>query len=366
MLAQKFITFLKYFLLSFPAIFLLAGIYGIYRKAKDYVIGKLEYSRTFSESEVVEGECVIITEVISNPTFIPMFFIDVLSYIHSDLKIDGRVADETEGMQEVISRFHMLPFSRTTRRHKVVCTHRGFYSMNTAAVINKARTWEFNKVFKFNEELYVFPKQTAYPYTRRSLNMSQGTSISANKAVLDPFSMIGIRNYNFGDPFNRINFKATARCSHLGIRGIKVNDLDACSDRIIMLFINFQSPKDYNNADAFSQRMEYALSVASEIVGDAERNGYKIGFAANCQSSSGENHVWFPITSGQNQTREISREIAKINVRCTCSFYTLLRNEIKSDLSMTEVIIITPCIDDDLDKGASFLKKRNSVEVIQV
>ncbi|MBQ7715437.1 MAG: DUF58 domain-containing protein [Clostridia bacterium] len=337
---------------------------ALYRKVKTFVIGRLEYTREFSEEEVVEGERVVITEVIYNPTPLPMFFIDIISYINGELQLENM--EPCEGMQEVISRFHLLPFTKITRRHRAVCTKRGCYRMTSASVMAGRKTWEYDKTFSFLAELFVLPRPIPHPFTSRSFNLVQGAASSPNKIVLDPFSVIGIRDFAPGDPFNMINFKATARCSYNGARGIKVNELDSCSDRIIMIYLNFQTPKDYDGAEGFERKMEYALSLCANIIEEASRDGHRVGFGANCPHSDGGNRILFPISSGSLHAKEIVREISRIPIRCSSSFFSLLDGGIKNDIARTEVIVITPCIDENIEKGTALLRRRNAVTVIQV
>lgn len=98
----------------------------LYRKLKFRYIEKLVYDRSFSSESVYAGGTVYLTETIYNPTLFPLLFIDVQEYIFGGLWLDGnRPEGSKTDVQEVISRFHLMPFMKIKRRHEVYCEKRG-------------------------------------------------------------------------------------------------------------------------------------------------------------------------------------------------------------------------------------------------
>jgi|GEM_PF-2186104 len=241
------------FLISALSAVVVATVLGaFFQHLRRSVLGRLKYTREFSETDVVEGAEIYIVETIFNPTIIPIPFVDIASYIDGRLQIDGY--PHNDGMQMVVSRFHLLPFSRTTRRHRIKCAHRGHYTMKSAAVLHKKKMIEYEESFTFDSELFVFPKAVKYLLSTSAINRVQGSETSANKYLLDPFSVVGIRDLAPGDPFNSINFKATARSAYQGVNCIKVNRLDPASDRTFMIYMNFSVPAGEEERLAYEKK----------------------------------------------------------------------------------------------------------------
>ena len=353
-----------FFVALLPAAVLIIGVFALAHKIKMSMIGKLKYSREFSEHDVSEGDEIEIIETIYNPTFIPFFFLDIASYIDGKLLIEGH--SKSEGMQLVVSRFHLLPFMKLTRRYSVKCLHRGLYRMESAAVLQKKDTLEYSRSFNVDSEVYVYPAAHPYAYSMNSLNFIHGTDPSKNKYVTDPFSVVGIRDYAFGDPFNTINFKATAKSAYQGNSCIKINRFEHNSDRIIMIYLNFQHTGEYAKTDRYEKTMERAISVCAGLVAEATENGHRVGFAANCRAYNGDNKIAFPISGGYQHAADILRSLASLRVDHASSFVSLIEAGMKSDVSMAEVFVVSPCTTESLDAAVGMLKMRNAVEVVSL
>ena len=353
-----------FFVAALPAAVIIIGLFAAAHKIKMRMISRLKYSREFSEHDVVEGDEIEIVETVYNPTLIPFFFLDIASYIDGNLYIEGH--SRSEEMQLVISRFHLLPFMKLTRHYKVKCLRRGHYRMESAAVLQKKATLEYSKSFAVDSEVYVYPVTLPYEYSMNTLCYVHGGELSRNRFVTDPFSIVGIRDYAFGDPFNTINFKASAKCAYQGTGCIKINRFEHNSDRLFMIYLNFQHTGEYAKTDAYEKRMEKAISACAKFVAEATDNGHRVGFAANCHSDSGENKIVFPILGGHYHSKDIMRSLASLRIDHASSFISLVETSMKNGLSMAEVFVISPCTDDHLEEAVGMLRRRNAVEVVML
>jgi hypothetical protein len=166
-----------------------------------------------------------------------------------------------------------------------------------------------------------------------------------------------------------INFKATAKSGFSGIQNIKVNKLDHCSDRIFMIYINFQAPPEISGipTEIYEGLMEQAFSFAASFVGKALQKGYRIGLSANCRLDSGEKFIAFPIVGGLHNIEEMLKKMAKAQIKCGISFSALLEKGARGDICNAEIFVITPYVDNHIDDGIAIFKKRNnSVTVIEL
>ncbi len=362
---MRFLIFLlTVFVYTIPVQILWWILYIVYYAVKVRLVERLEYERCFSEEGVFAGDVADVIETITNPTVLPVFFVDVESYIDPNLRIEGR--DTTDSMQLIISRFHIPPHSKITRRFKVKCAGRGYYTMNTAVVFTKSLTVERVKNFEFNAELYVYPAVSESLNTSHPAGVVFGESMSSRRIVYDPFSLSGVRDYAFGDPFNQINFKATARSIYGTGHGIKVNRYDYCSDRVFMIYMDLAHPERVHNTMEYQDMMESALSVTAAFAMDALSNGYKVGFAANCHMTDGRQSLNYPVHGGEHHITELLREMAMIRMREGASFMSVLDGGVKSNVSNAEIYILTAREDDSADESIEMLKRYNTVTVIRL
>jgi len=339
------------------ALFLL---YLLISKTRKWQISKLKYTREFNVSGVFEGEYVTLIETAYNPTFLPIFFLDIEAFIHSKLCIESvSPTESSEEMQYLVSRFHLMPFMKIKRSHRVRCMARGYYLPDTVSVFSFRREYILNAP----AELSVYPKLSDFSALPRPLNNLQGDAISKRRLLTDPFSLAGIRDYTSSDPFNLINFKATART---GFGHLKVNQRDYSSSRIFMIYINFQTDVNaFMTTERYERLMEKALSDAATIIQNALENGYHVGFAINCYMVNGDLYLRFPITAGAYTFEEMLKEMAKIRSRAGISFYSLTETDIDEDLNDAEVLVFTTYIDEVIDTQTQRLEQNgNSVSII--
>ena len=87
-----------------------------------------------------------------------------------------------------------------------------------------------------------FRKLLEHHQPSQPINYIYSSDISLRQVMLDPFSVSGIRDYTGSEPFNMINFKATAKACFRGFRVLRSTNTTAAPT--FMLYLNFQTPED--------------------------------------------------------------------------------------------------------------------------
>ncbi len=358
------VTLAVCFVYSLPFVigYLIFG--SVYYSVKARLVDSLVYSREFSRQDVFADDEIEIIETITNPSALPLFFVDVESYIHGSLRLEDR--ETTDGMQLIISRFHLPPHTKVTRRHKITCASRGYYTMTTSSVLTKGLFVEKMKHFDFKSELYVYPRLKEGIAYGEAMGRLLGDGVTSRRTVFDPFSVSGVRDYVFGDPMNSVNFKATARSFSHGMRGIKVNRYDYCTDRVFMIFLDFTQPPGTMSLTEHENRVETALSACASVICRGMKNGYKVGFAANCKMADGRQSFDFPILGGVCHMEELLRQMASIHVAEGASFASVLEAKNSTFLSGTEIYVLTSSKDEAVWDAVTKLKRNNSLTVIKI
>ena len=329
---------------------------------RDRLIAAVTYTREFSEEGVYEGETVIMTETVTNPSFLPVFFLDVESYFYNGMRPESIVFEPRKAMQYFASRFHLWPYMQIKRRHTILCTERGFYQLETVDVFYSKRV----RYITAPASLYVYPKVIPVEELPNPISSEQGDSITARRLLFDPFSVNGIRSYQFGDPFSAINFKATARSGILGIDGIRVNSRDYCSGRTVMVFLNYQLSGDKPiPGHIYEPMMERGLSHAAALIREAFYRGYRAGFACNATLLTGETHIHYPIEGGDAHLTDILKDMAKVRTVVGISFHAMLSEPLKSGLTETEIFLLTPELTEEAAELLDgYAARGNTVHVI--
>ncbi len=344
---------------------ILVILYIIYRFLKNKLIVNLTYTRHFSEKGSYEGEELQLIETIYNRSFLPFFFIDIEYYIYNELNYDNYEIDRSRNMQYTRSRFYIiLPFMQIRRKHSIKLLKRGYYALDTVTVIYSRR----ERRLSAPADVYVYPKLTGIDDLPIPSSSMQGDAFSRQWLIKDPFSVSGIREYRFGDPFNSINFKATARSGKMNIEGIRVNNRDFCSNRNFMIYLNFQTDTTVSMPyNIYEKLMERGLSYASALLREAFNFGYRAGFAANCLMLSGEKQIRFPMTQGAINYEEILCHMAQMRMSEGSSFASLLQNDVLGGLCDSEIFLLTTYMNETIDTVVNnFHRFGNNVTVIML
>ena len=184
-------------------------LYRVYISLRNKRLGRIEYSREFSEVGVYEGDEVELIETVRNTGAFPLLWVDIESYFYNELELEEYERDpaEKDKMQYLISRFNLWPYMQIRRRHKVICRKRGHYSLHVASIYSKTGPIAQDAP----AEIYVYPKALPLDMQDFAQGRLQGDYVSRRPLYSDPFSFAGIRDYRFGDQMSQINFKASAR-----------------------------------------------------------------------------------------------------------------------------------------------------------
>ncbi len=325
---------------------------------RDRLIARLIYSRRFGEEGVYEGEGTTLTEVIRNPSFLPVFFVDVEAYFYDGLRLTDQPADPRGTMQYARSRFHLLPFMQITRTHPVACTKRGDYRLETVDIFYRRRV----RYLAAPAGIFVYPKIVPVEGSQTPLSQAQGESVTAQRLLYDPFSVNGVRSYRFGDPLHSINFKATARSGRYGTEGIRVNSRDFCSDRTVFVCLNFQLAAGHSiPTPAYEQMMEGGLSYAAALLREAIYGGNRAGFAANCLLVSGEKGISIPTGSGEEHLKNALKQMARARCAFGLSFAGMLASCLREGVMGHEIYILTPELTEETDALLSRLALQGNV-----
>ena len=345
-------TALKVFSASAIIILLVIGAVKAVRAVRRWQIGKLRYERYFSDTGVFEGEDAYLYEKITNPTFLPLLLVDVEAYIYGELALHGYTGARDGDMQFFISRFNLPPKKTVVRKRRFNAKKRGVYELGSASVtVGREPVY-----FESHAKIYVYPRFVNIRTETMPRNMLVGDVRSARRILTDPFNISGIRDMAPGDPFNSINFKATART---GGQRIKVNERDFCSGRIFMVFLNLQQPQDAIPAKRFEVISENALSYSASLIKSALKRGYRAGFAANCGGEKGS-VITFPPSSGAGALEELLKEMAAARLyECNMSFSALL-SKLLPEIRDADVFIITPSLLTEYGEQIKTYKKRNN------
>ena len=319
----------------------------IYRRSKLYALGMIEYSRSFSTDGVFAGESFTLTETLRNRTIIPLFFVEMDFFVPSGLTVDGVQCSEYTKSTSI---FHIPPYSTVKKTHTVTSTRRDRYILQNAGI-----TYLKNEfLFDLPIEVYVYPSRYHSGEDMSDDVRLAGDAIARRKYIEDPFFFAGVRRYGAGDGMRQVNFKASVRSFSGGVRQLMCNSFDSSRSFDTMIYLDLT---DYSSADDFehySNMLEDGLRCACYLFSEADSNGGRVGFAANCTAENSR-FVSLPVDSGIGHAKSMLRLMAEITpyARRDYSINALMKGALELPPS-TDIYLITSFVN---DKNAELIRE---------
>lgn len=182
----------------------------------------------------------------------------------------------------------------------------------------------------------------------------------------------GIREYNTGDPLNRIHWLSTARRGRLMVKEF---ELDPLAD--VWVFLDAaeivqsaipQESTDYYAKDLWNRpdkmplppsTEEYGISVAASLVRDYLRRGRAVGFAC-----SGQHLTLIAPDRGGRQLGKILEALALTQMKGDLPISALIETQVKHMVRGSTVVLITPSVFREVAFVVDFLIQRGLKPIV--
>ncbi|MFH5184433.1 DUF58 domain-containing protein [Paenibacillus sp. TAB 01] len=325
----------------------------------------LTYERRFSVPACYEGQEVELVERIANRSLRPLPWLRLEALLHASLRFQKQAnldIDAGAMFQNHKSFFSLMPFTQITRRHRILCTKRGCYRLNTASLTSGDLLGMYSRTLRLtlDAELLVYPKPADLQELQLPSHSWHGDISVRRWIVDDPFMRSGTREYQPGDPLNGIHWKATARSGRL-----QVHQRDYTADHRLMIYLNVEDHatmwREVNDEAMFEQGMSYAAGIAEYAIAQ----GIETGFATNAYAiDRPKDAVRVEPRNGPEQLELLLATMARTVVARRVPFDTLLEEEAELGLTNCDIIILSAYVSDKMEPPMQRLRYLgNAVEV---
>lgn len=330
-----------------------------------FAFQRLSYERTFDRKACFAGDEVGLIETITNRKFLPLPWVILESTMHSSLRFhSSRNLKISEGMMYQYHRsfFSILPYMQIRRKHRITCTKRGCFRLNSVS-ITTGDPLGFHKVSRslhLNVELLVYPEildAGELPVPTRWM----GEMATDRWTTEDPYLISGTREYRFGDPLHQIHWKATARTGEL-----QVFNREHTADQTLMVFVNFDISDKMWEAVTDPERIERALQYAASYAAHLIQSGGAVGFGCNgIDIDRHQDIVYVPAGRGQSHLLQIYETIARLLIERSDRFDAFLRQEVLREPENTDYILLTSFVNEKIEESIEALRERgNRVSIV--
>lgn len=326
-----------------------------------YFFERLEYRRTFARSRCFAGEEVELTVELTNRKLLPVTYLTVSDTVPDELQIAAKKLQFSRpGKGTLQLAFGLTWYQKVIRHYHVTATRRGYYQVGPA-LLQGGDPFGYVKQSREAgdpETLIVYPR--VLPLERLGIPTRRpfGDLKSRDRLFADPMRFAGVRDYQQGDPLNRIHWKASAASGHL-----QVKLLDPSANFGVAIFLNTWAFDRFWEG-AVEESLETGCVLAASIVNWASEEGLAVGLYANGMTYGWGMNLRLPPARGPQVLPQTLEGLARISIPSREPLAELLVDEAPRLGYGTAVVVITRQVNDDL--AGAILKVHRSGRPVTV
>ncbi len=264
-------------------------------------------------------------------------------------KIWLEVDDPSDMPGHVAKRVVTVP-ARGSRTWRVRSTirRRGLYSVGPVEITtgDPFGLFRHTRTYGGKHNVLVYPRAVELPnFSVPAANLPGEGRFRRRTHYVTP-NASGVRPYEFGDSFNRIHWKSTARTGELMV---KIFELDPASD--IWLILDLERGAHVGEGDDSTE--EYAVRIAASVARYFLMANRSVGFM-----SFGRKFDVEEAERGVQQYTRILESLAMARAWGDVPLGALLTNESRRFGRHTTVVVVTPSTDESWVEGLGVLQQR--------
>ena len=318
-----------------------------------YALVGVEYQRALSETRVFPGETVALTVRLANRKLIPLAWLELTDKFPSrgeafapGLKLKQNTLANASplrvGYLAHLASLHW--YERVSWRYELTAAARGYYAFGPLTL----RSGDAFGLFEQEERreqidhLIVYPRLVSLERLGIPSKHPLGETKSPQRIFEDPSRTMGIRDYQRGDGFKRIHWKATARRQALQSRVY-----EPTATQQLAIFLNVATFLEaWQGIEP--ELLESAITVAASLASEALEGRYAVGLYANCSLPESDQTIKVPPGRSPGQLTAILEALAKASGFAVMPLENLLDNEAARLPWGATLVIVTALVSEGL------------------
>lgn len=261
----------------------------------------------FSQNIANFGDTIEVVEIAKNNKRLPLPFLILKFETPAAIKFNDLtniVFTDNYYREDMLT---MHAFSKHTRKIKVTCTKRGYYTFTrvTCSSADLLLFMHLTMDYNANSSILILPEIISTDELNTLMSVTLSEITSRRTLLTDPFCFSGIREYQPWDPMKSINWSATARVGDL-----MVNQTTSTSDRRINVFLNLET----YNVKKSTSLLEKSISLAYSYMIALSNEGVTISFYSNGRDVITDTPIVSKASSGVFSIQERGIELARIDL----------------------------------------------------
>ncbi len=311
-----------------------------------YVLRGVTYQRQLSEKRAFVGEEVTLTIRVTNRKFLPIPWLKAEDELPTAVPLlDARLAPaHQEDVGYLVNLFSLRWHEKVTRRFRMKCIQRGFYSMGPVRLQASDVFGLFgtDRTDSKEDTLIIYPQVRPVEVLGLPPKDPFGNVKSDIRLFADPSRAVGLRDHQPEDGLKHIHWKASARQQRL-----QVKVYEPTTSPQWVLFLNVATlPEPLQGSDP--ELLERAIEVAASIASHGVEQKYLVGLIANGTLPRSDQPLRVLPSRSPNQLMRILEALAAVTSFSTSRIADLLEAESPRLPWGATLVVITGIVSDSL------------------
>ncbi|WP_044893080.1 DUF58 domain-containing protein [Bacillus alveayuensis] len=299
-----------------------------------YPIRTFSVQRQFNQEQFHVGETLTAALKIRTRFFFPIMHLMIEDVLPKSLQ---------KCQQCKPSKILLTPLFKTAFSYEYILEHipRGEHQFSTVRIklTDFFGLIEKEASFQVENSILVYPRYVKMVYRKVGQRFEQGVAVSHIQLHRDTTMAVGIRDYQPGDRFSWINWKASARKN-----GLMTKEFEERQSEDIIIFLD-RTPSLF---------FEEIVTFTASLVRTMMKRGVQTGLV-----SVGRDRVIFPARNGEAHLQELFYHLAKVQCDSEWSFARIIHKEIAHWNAAFSFCYITSSVDKELAASLESLAVKN-------
>lgn len=298
-----------------------------------YPMNDLEVTRTVPKSDYNAGEPLTVTISVKRTSFFPLFYVLIGDQLNDSLKF---------AKQEKKAKALLLPWWKKQFNYEYSIDElpRGehFFHSVTISAGDPLGLFEKEKMYISEGKIIVYPAYSELLYRPFENQYEQGLTASRERVQRDTSMAVGVRDYQPGDRFSWINWKATAKRND-----IMTKEFEQRLSHDVWIVLDC----------APDARFEIMVSFTASLIRAVLKKGAQIGLL-----TVSKERATFPVRGGEGQQQILFYHLAKIEAQSVLPFEKVLEKDGLFVQQTVSFLLVTAQLTKALIEKASILGQR--------
>ncbi|WP_248735444.1 DUF58 domain-containing protein [Neobacillus rhizosphaerae] len=298
-----------------------------------YSLNELVVTRVLPKTDYNAGEPLRVSINVQRSKAFPLFYLIIEDNLEETLKY---------ALQQKRSKTLLLPGVKKEFSYEYTIDElpRGehFFQSFTLRIGDLLGLFEKEKTVSADGKIIVYPAYTEFIYRPFENQYDQGLTASRERVQRDTTMAVGVRDYQPGDRFSWINWKATAKRNE-----IMTKEFEQRQSHDVFVVMDCVPDK----------RFEAVVSFTASLLRAVLKKGAQTGLLTISKERAS-----FPIRGGEQHLQQLFYHLAKIEAKCLKPFEKVLETDGFFIQQSVSFMLITAQLTKPLIEKASFLGQR--------